>query len=135
MLASQALNTEADDAHLIYNFTKGIMFFATPHMGSAVSKHTRAQILKKIAKVAFTEAPPKIESALEQHSDELADLADDFQKTSLWTRRELVIYTYFENRTDARLGDVVGKGNPRTKTLLYTNELLGCRRGVGPNWL
>ncbi|GLA10374.1 hypothetical protein AnigIFM60653_004107, partial [Aspergillus niger] len=65
------------------------MFFGTPHMGSAVSKQRRVQILKKIAKATFTEAPPKIESALELHSDELAGLADDFRKCSLWTRKEL----------------------------------------------
>jgi len=108
VLASQAINTEADDAHLIYNSTKGIVFFGTPHAGSAADKKKRVWVLQKIAKVAFTEVPPKLESALELHSDELADLADDFRKISLWTKRELILYTYFETRTIAMLGEVVG---------------------------
>lgn len=107
VLASQAVNTEADDAHLIYNSTKGLMFFGTPHAGSATNNTKRVWVLQKIAKAAFTEVPPRLEAALEMHSDELADLADDFRKTSLWIRRGVIIYTYFETRTTAKLGEVV----------------------------
>jgi len=107
VLASQAVNTEADDAHLVYNSTRGIVFFGTPHAGSAVNPQKRIWVLKKIAKAAFTQVPPKLESALELHSDALADLADDFRKISLWTKRELIIYSYFETYTTGALGEVV----------------------------
>jgi len=107
ILASQAVITEADDAHLVYKSTKGLMFFGTPNAGSAAGRAHRVQILQKIAKVAFTEVPPKLESALESHSDELLDLADDFRKTSLFTLKQLNIYTYVETRTTAKLGALV----------------------------
>jgi hypothetical protein len=64
-------------------------------------------MLKQIAKAAFTEVPPKLEAALALHSDELADLADDFRKITLWTERKLIIYTYFETRTTAAIGELV----------------------------
>jgi hypothetical protein len=96
--------TKNDDAHLIYKATKGLMFFGTPNAGSTVSKTARVQLLQTIAKVAFTKVPPKLNSALESHSDELLDLADDFRTISLWTLKELNIYTYFETRTTVELG-------------------------------
>lgn len=107
MLASQAVNTEADDAQHIYNSTKGLIFLGTPHLGSAIDKKKRLQVLKTIAKAAFTEVPPKLESALELHSDELADLADDFRKITLWTERKLTIYTYYETKTTASAGELI----------------------------
>ena len=83
------------------------MFFGTPNAGSAADKAKRVWLLKKIAKAAFTEVPPKLESALELHSDELLDLADDFRKTSLCVNRELTIYTYYETHTTPKLGERV----------------------------
>lgn len=107
VLASQTLLTQADDAHHIYNASKALMFFGTPNAGSAADKAKRVWLLKKVAKAVFAEVPPKLESALELHSDELLDLADDFRKTSLCVRRELTIYTYYETHTTAKLGDRV----------------------------
>ena len=101
------MNTQTDDAHLIYESTNGLVFLGTPHSGSAVDKRKRIWILKNIAKVAFSEVPPKLESALEMHSDELSDLTDDFRKTTLWRERKLIIYTYFETRTTAAAGEHV----------------------------
>jgi hypothetical protein len=83
------------------------MFFGTPHTGSAVDKQKRVRVLKKLAKIALTKVPPKLESTLELHSDDLADLADDFRKIGLWTKRELIIYTYYETQAHAKLGEVV----------------------------
>ena len=102
------MNTQADDAHLIYQSTKGLVFLGTPHAGSAIDKKKRIWILKKVAKIAFTEVPPKLESALELHSDELGDLADDFRKITLWTERKLTIYTYYETHSMAAVGERVG---------------------------
>jgi hypothetical protein len=110
VLAAQAVNTHADDAHLIYEATKGIIFLGTPHAGSAVDQKKRVWILKKIAKAAFTAVPPKLESALEQHSDELRDLADDFRRITLWTERQLIIYTYYETHSTAAVGERVRTG-------------------------
>ncbi|CAI7624444.1 unnamed protein product [Penicillium manginii] len=105
--ASQTVITELDDAHRIYQATKGLIFFGTPHAGSAAGKKLRVQTLKLIAKVAFTKVPPKLDSALESHSDELLDLADDFRTISLYTKREISIYSYAESRTTPKLGAVV----------------------------
>ena len=111
-MASQAVHTQADDAHLIYNSAKGLVFLGTPHAGSAVDNQKRIQMLKKIAKAAFTEVPPKLESALALHSDEIANLADDFRKITLWTERKLIIYTYFETRATAAIGELVSSQYP-----------------------
>lgn len=59
------------------------MFSATPNAGSGIDKRKRIEILKAIAKVSFTEVPPKIESLLQSHSDELLDLADQFRELNL----------------------------------------------------
>jgi hypothetical protein len=107
VLAAQAVNTQADDAHFIYEATKGLIFLGTPHAGSAVDQKKRVWMLKKIAKAAFTKVPAKLESALELYSDELRDLADDFRRISLWTERKLIIYTYYETHSTAAVGELV----------------------------
>jgi hypothetical protein len=83
------------------------MFFGTPNAGSAMDSKTRIQILQKIAKVAFTEVPPKIERALELHSDELLDLADDFRKIEICKTNRLLIYSFYETRDTKFLGERV----------------------------
>ena len=67
-----------------------------------------------IAKAAFIEVPPKLESELVMHSDELMDLADDFRKSSIYVLKKLEIYTYFETRTMAKIGAVVWRFRRRS---------------------
>lgn len=64
-------------------------------------------VLKAIARVAFVSVPPKLDSALKSHSDELNDLTDDFRRTSLWLDQKLIIYSYYESFGDGVLGDIV----------------------------
>jgi hypothetical protein len=65
------------------------MFFGTPNAGSDISKKKRLQMLKNIGKVSFTQVPPKIERALELHSDELSDLADEFRTIDICDTKSL----------------------------------------------
>jgi len=83
------------------------MFLGTPNAGSAVDQEKRVWLLKMIAKAAFTQVPPKLESALELHSDELLDLADDFRKSTIYVLKQIEIYTYFETHTTAKLDALV----------------------------
>ena len=83
------------------------MLFGTPNAGSKVEEKKRVQLLKKMAKAAFTEVPPKIESALELHSDELLDLADDFRKIDICKHNRLLIYSFYETLDTKLLGERV----------------------------
>jgi hypothetical protein len=83
------------------------MFFGTPHAGSGADQKKRVQLLKKIAKVAFTEVPPKIEALLEMHSDELLDMADDFRKIDICKYNRLYIYSFYEELDTKMLGERV----------------------------
>ncbi|SPN97805.1 uncharacterized protein DNG_01317 [Cephalotrichum gorgonifer] len=105
--AAKAVTTKKDDWYLIYNATKGLVFFGTPHLGSGAGKQLRVQLAKMFASAALFKVPPKVDAALQMHSDELCDLANDFRATSLWTERRLEIYTYYETETDGRLGEKV----------------------------
>jgi hypothetical protein len=83
------------------------MFFATPNAGSYADKKKRVQMLKNIGKIAFKRVPPKIESALQLHSDELTDLADEFRKIDICDTKSLQIYSFYELRDTELLGDLV----------------------------
>ncbi|KAK0613234.1 hypothetical protein B0T14DRAFT_605806 [Immersiella caudata] len=106
-LAHQSLSTRMGQYHHIYNSTKGLILFGTPHLGSGVNKQWLAQILKKIAGVAFMAVPPKLESALESHSDELSDLMDSFRATTLLVNRHVEIYTFYESVRDRRFNSLI----------------------------
>lgn len=91
----------------IYRSTIGVVFFGTPNLGSNADKKKRIQILKNIAKTAFSEIPPKIEVALKLHSNELLDLADDFRKLDICETNRLRIYSYHETHKTKSLGELV----------------------------
>jgi len=87
------------------------MFFGTPNAGSNVDKRKRVEMLKAIAKIAFTEVPPKIESLLALHSDELLDLADNFRDIDICDRSDLLLYSFYETRTFPGVGQRVRHTN------------------------
>ena len=84
------------------------MFFGTPHAGSGVAKKLRIQLLTQFAKLSFKKVPKKIIKALEVNSDELLELSDNFEKSTLFTQHEVAICTYYETRTTPFLGEEVG---------------------------
>ncbi|CAH0004296.1 unnamed protein product [Clonostachys byssicola] len=94
----------ANSQSRIYNATKGLIFFGTPHLGSQASSQKRVQFLQAIASLAFTQIPPKIEAALKSHSDELFDLSGHFAKTTLCLDRRVLVTSFYEKVTDSRLG-------------------------------
>lgn len=83
-----------------------------PHGGSEVLVRTRVNIFQKIAKAAFVEIPPKLESALEQGSDELLDLADSFRQMSLYVEGKLIMASYYEGMGTAGAGGRVSLVKP-----------------------
>jgi hypothetical protein len=82
-----------------------LVFFGTPHAGSSVTAKMRVKMLQQIAKASFKNAPEKIVKALEANSDELLDLTDGFEKTTIFTRHEINICTYYETRASKLLGE------------------------------
>jgi protein SERAC1 len=102
--ASSAQVTQANDLDKLYKSIKGFVFFGTPHGGSAALGKMRVHVLKRMAKAAFTEIPPKLEQALQTGSDELLDLADEFRKISLYVEGQLIIASYYEQVATLGLG-------------------------------
>ncbi|KAJ4226358.1 hypothetical protein NW759_004945 [Fusarium solani] len=107
LLASKELHSQESDKRLIYTSTRGLFFFRTPHLGSRAGDATPVTVLTAVAKAAFVRVPPKPDSALKLHSDELNDLTDDFRRTSLWLNQKLIIYSYYKSFGDGALGDIV----------------------------
>src|SRR5438034_3768591 len=105
--ASAAQSSRANDLDKLYKSIKGFVFFGTPHGGSAVFAKMRVHVLKKMAKAAFAEIPPKLEKALQASSDELLDLADEFRKLSLYVDGQLIIASYYEQLATLGLDDRV----------------------------
>lgn len=91
------------------------MFYGTPNAGSTLDQQKRVQILQLIASVAFVEVPPKIKDALESHSDELVDLADEFAASDICTSYRLLIYIFYETKVQSPLRErVVDEFSART---------------------
>jgi hypothetical protein len=71
----------------------------TPHFGSNVAEKTRIQVLKAIGKATFMNAPEKLLKALSARSNELQDTSTNFEKTTIFTRHEIEMCTYYETKT------------------------------------
>jgi hypothetical protein len=82
-----------------------LIFLGTPHAGSGITGKMRVKMLQQIAKASFKKVPEKIVKALEANSDELLELSDGFEKTTIFTRHEINICTYYETRTTRLLGE------------------------------
>ena len=103
---------------MIYHSTNSLIFFGTPHLGSGAGDQMRVKLVKTIARAAFVKTPAKVDEALKMHSDELLDLADNFRKTTLWTEKRVEMYTFYETRSDPRLGgEMVGSVNPKRSSM------------------
>ena len=76
----------------------------TPHAGSSVTTLKRVEILKAIAKASFKQAPEKLLRALEANSDELCELSDAFERTTIFTERKVEMSTYYELMTTKLVG-------------------------------
>ncbi|KAF2732491.1 hypothetical protein EJ04DRAFT_513855 [Polyplosphaeria fusca] len=96
-----------DPLHFIYTSTKLALFFGTPNAGSQLTAMWRIRFLERLGKAAATEVPPNIKAALEMHSIELLDLADDFLDIDSIRRRELKIFSFFEELNYPGLGERV----------------------------
>ena len=93
----------------IYDSIIGLIFLGTPHAGSNVTDKTRVKLLQAVARATFKEAPPKIVKALEANSDELLELSDTFEKTTIFTQHNINMCTYYETRSTSFIGEEVGK--------------------------
>jgi hypothetical protein len=83
------------------------MLYGTPNAGSMVDGKKRAQLVKALARCVNMEVPPKLERALELHSDALLDLSRQFRELDICMSRKLSIYSFHETRTTPLVGDKV----------------------------
>jgi hypothetical protein len=86
----------------------------TPHLGSDVTKLTRTRVLMNMAKATSKKAPKRLIDALAAHSDELSDLTDSFEKTTIFTKHEIEICSYYETRSTKFVGEEAST-TPATK--------------------
>ena len=79
----------------------------TPHAGSHIADALRVKVLKAIAGATFKKAPQKLLKALSAYSNELQDLSNSFEKTTIFTQHVIEICTYYETRTTKLAGEEV----------------------------
>ena len=92
----------------------------TPHAGSHVADARRIKVLKAIAGATFMKAPENLTKALSAHSNELQDLSESFERTTIFTQHLIEICTYYETKTTKFAGEEVV---PRAMAALhYLNE-------------
>jgi ATP adenylyltransferase/5',5'''-P-1,P-4-tetraphosphate phosphorylase II len=92
----------------IYESLAGLVFFGVPHLGSRVGQEKRVKVLQFITSPLVSK-PDRVVSALEFDSNEVKDLCSQFEKTTIFTRPTIRIWTYYETKTTAKFSDVVGK--------------------------
>jgi hypothetical protein len=91
----------------MYDSIVGLVFMGTPHAGSAVAAKKRVRLLQALAKASFKAAPERLVRALEANSDELLELSDNFEKTTIFTKGEIEICSYYETMSTKFLGEEV----------------------------
>ncbi|KAK1753330.1 SERAC1 [Echria macrotheca] len=108
------------EQNAIYDAVSGIVFMGTPHAGSHVADAARTKLLKAIARATFKKPPERIVNALSAHSQELQDLSNSFENTTIFTKHVIEICTYYESMTQKFAGEEVV---PRDMAILhYLNE-------------
>ena len=102
-----ASSNKLENRDAIYFSTVGFFFFGTPNCGSSLGETKRVQVLSSILRVATFTLPPKIEKVLKHHSDELLDLAIEFEGMPF--KEEIHMYTYYETHRLIQLGNMVSQ--------------------------
>lgn len=95
------------DQNAIYDSIAGLVFMGTPHAGSHTTEKKRVRLLTGLARTTFKKPPEKLVKALAAHSDELLDLSDDFERTTIFTKQKIEMWTYYETITTRFLGEEV----------------------------
>jgi triacylglycerol esterase/lipase EstA (alpha/beta hydrolase family) len=93
-----------DEQNAIYDSVSGLVFMGTPHAGSHVADKNRIKTLKLLAKAISMKYPEKLASTLSAHSGGLLNRSNDFEKTTIFTKHEIEICTYYEIKTLSFLG-------------------------------
>lgn len=120
--ARSVLESKIDEWDRIYNSTGGIIFFGVPNVGSDASRQKRLRLLERVHVINI---PPLLEQALRLHSLDTVDLATNFRRLPLCTRRLLYMYSYIEQRTTAALGEVVrALDSTLSSSLIFSRSLM-----------
>jgi hypothetical protein len=77
---------------LIYDSTKGIIFFGTPHGGSDIAE--LATLLNDLARVTFQSPNTRILKSLEPDSELLDNLRDSFSQ--MLEDKKFLVHSFFE---------------------------------------
>jgi hypothetical protein len=93
----------------IYNCTRALLFFGTPHRGATALEATRVSLLIGIAGLASARIPANILESLKLRAAELFRINDQFRNLSLLRENRLSLTCFYERRETPGLGDVVSK--------------------------
>jgi len=102
-----AKRSSSPEHSAIFNATKSLVFFGSPHAGSSIDRKARVRLLLHVARSLTFSVPPTIGNALTLISNELALLQDDFRDLVAalqQEQREIIINTFYETRTIGYLG-------------------------------
>jgi hypothetical protein len=105
LITKQALvlSSQRQSDTALMSAIKLIVFFGTPHRGSALLGSKKLSILEKMAKAAFLEIPSKLKAALKPQADELFSMNEDFTNI----KRDISIINFYEQKEISLLGDLV----------------------------
>ncbi|KAH7245282.1 hypothetical protein BKA59DRAFT_170735 [Fusarium tricinctum] len=106
LIVKQALimSSKKESYQLIYESTRSIFFFGTPHRGSrTIGGRARVTLVEHLAKVAGYAVPPEIRDVLEPGSKELFAINDDYSDII----RDISVVNFYEGKTTEGLSDLV----------------------------
>jgi hypothetical protein len=104
---SGLINARILEQNAVFDSIAGLIFMGTPQAGSGVETLVRVRILENIARVTFKKPPGRLTQALAAHSDEVLELSENFQKTTMFTRHEIEICSFYETKTTKSIGQEV----------------------------
>lgn len=106
LVVKQALimSSKKENFQHIYESTRTIFFFGTPHRGSrTIGGRARVTLVEHLARVAGYAVPPEIRNVLEPGSKELFAINDDYSDI----KRDISVVNFYEGKATEGLSDLV----------------------------
>lgn len=98
------MSSKKENFQHIYESTRTIFFFGTPHRGSrTIGGRARVTLVEHLARVAGYAVPPEIRNVLEPGSKELFAINDDYSDI----KRDISVVNFYEGKATEGLSDLV----------------------------
>lgn len=102
-----SLTNQVNNLNKLYAVISSFIFYRVLHEESkALEKHC-VNILQKIVKAAFVEISLKLEAVLQNDSDNVLNLTDNFCMISYYVNEKLFMTSYYENNETSELNERV----------------------------